>query len=68
MQDLPPTLTPMERQLLTRLQNLDQHLAARVAAQDLKIAALETQIGARDEAITALTGSLKRLLGPLDPD
>jgi uncharacterized coiled-coil protein SlyX len=68
MQNLPPTLTPMERQLLISLQNLEQVLQERAAAQDAKITALETQISARDQAITTLTASLKRLLGPLDPD
>ena len=68
MQDLPPTLTPMERQLLMRLQNLEEDLKARATAQDMKIAALEMQINERDGAITALTNSLKRLLGPLDQD
>ena len=61
----PPSLTPMERQLLQQIQTLSQSLLARVSEQDLKIAALEAEVRARDEAIHSLTDTLGRLLGPL---
>jgi uncharacterized protein (DUF3084 family) len=60
----PPTLTPMERQLLQQIQALSQSLLARVSEQDLKIAALEAEVRARDQAIQTLTDTLGRLLGP----
>jgi uncharacterized protein YlxW (UPF0749 family) len=64
----PPTLTQMERQLLQQIQSLAQTLLARVAEQDSKIAALATEVRARDQAISGLTDTLARLLGPPDPD
>lgn len=64
----PPTLTPMERQLLARLQDLEQVLQTRATEQDKKITALETRIHARDHSISILTDALRRLLGPLGPD
>lgn len=60
----PPTLTPMERQLLHQIQTLAQSLLARASEQDLKIAVLEAEVRARDEAIQTLTDTLGRLLGP----
>lgn len=60
----PPTLTPMERQLLQQIQTLERALLARVSQQDLKIAALEAEVRARDQAIHSLTDTLGRLLGP----
>ncbi len=63
---LPPsTLTPMERQLLHQIQALSQSLLARVSEQDLKIAALDAEVRARDQSIQTLTYTLERLLGPL---
>lgn len=60
----PPTLTPMERQLLHQIQTIERALLARVSEQDLKIAALEAAVRARDEGIRTLTDTLGRLLGP----
>ena len=60
----PPTLTPMERQLLQQIQTLERILLARVSGQDRKIAALEAEVRARDAAIQTLTDTLGRLLGP----
>lgn len=65
MQPLPPTiLTPMERQLLHQVQILAENLMAQSAEQDRKIAALEAEVRARDQAIRSLTNTLGRLLGP----
>lgn len=64
----PPSLTPMERQFLLRLQDLDQTLCARMATQDKKIATLEAQVRRRDRSIAALTELLESLLGPVGPD
>jgi hypothetical protein len=55
----------MERQLLQQIQALSQSLLARASEQDLKIAALEAEVRARDQAIETLTDTLGRLLGPL---
>jgi len=60
----PPTLTPMERQLLQQIQTLESALLAQLSEQDLKIAALEEELRARDQAIHDLTDTLGRLLGP----
>lgn len=60
----PPTLTPMERQLLQQIQTLSQTLLARASEQDRKIAALEAEVRARDQATRSLTNTLGRLLGP----
>jgi hypothetical protein len=54
----------MERQLLQQIQTLERTLLVRVSGQDLKIAALEAEVRARDEAIQTLTDMLGRLLGP----
>ncbi len=64
----PPSLTPMERQFLLQLQNLDQTMRIAMARQDKKITALEAQILLRDRSITDLTELLERLLGPVAPD
>jgi uncharacterized coiled-coil protein SlyX len=64
----PPTLTPMERQLLHRVQELQHGLMTHLAEQDRKIAALEAEIRARDPSLDRLTDTLRRLLGPLDRD
>lgn len=61
----PPTLTPMERQLLSRLQDLEQAQKERAAAQDDQIATFQTEMRSRDRSIAALTGLLERLLGPM---
>jgi uncharacterized protein YlxW (UPF0749 family) len=61
----PPTLTAMERQLLQQIQAIESTLMARVSEQDCKIAALEVEVRARDEAIHSLIDTLGRLLGPL---
>jgi hypothetical protein len=59
----PPSLTPMERQFLLQLQDLDQTMRIEMARQDKKITALEAQILLRDRSITGLTELLERLLG-----
>lgn len=65
MKAQPPTiLTPMERQLLHQVQILTENLMAQSAEQDRKIAALEAEVRARDQAIRNLTDMLGRLLGP----
>lgn len=64
----PPSLTPMERQFLLQLQDLDRTLRAQMARQDMKITALEAQLRLRDRSIIALTELLERLLGPVAPD
>lgn len=65
MHSLPPSiLTPMERQLLHRVQTLAENLEAQSAEQDRKIASLEAEVRARDQAIRSLTATLGRLLGP----
>lgn len=65
MHSLPPSvLTPMERQLLHRVQTLAEYLMAQSAVQDRKIASLEAEVRARDQAIRSLTATLGRLLGP----
>ena len=64
MLQLPSTLTAMERQLLQQIQAIESTLMARVSEQDRKIAALEAEVRARDEAIHSLTDTLGRLLGP----
>ena len=65
MQPLPPTiLTPMERQLLHQIRTLALSLLERAVEQDRKIAALEAEVRARDQAIRNLTDTLGRLLGP----
>lgn len=69
MQPMPPTiLTPMERQLLHQVQILAENLMAQSAEQDCKIAALEAEVRARDQAIRSLTDTLGRLLGPQGRD
>ncbi len=60
----PPSLTPMERQFLLQLQDLDRTLRTKAAAQDAKIAALEAQLRRRDRSMTDLTELLEHLLGP----
>lgn len=62
----PPTLTPMERQLLSRLQDIEQAQKERAAAQDNLIATFQAGMRSRDRSIAALTGLLERLLGPMD--
>src|SRR5690606_34645706 len=64
----PPSLTPMERQFLIQLQNLDQTMRAHMAQQHEKIVALEARILLRDRSITGLTELLERFLGPVAPD
>lgn len=64
----PPSLTPMERQFLLQLQDLDRTMRSQMAAQDKKITTLEAQILLRDRSITDLTELLERLLGPAVPD
>lgn len=65
MQSPPPTiLTTMERQLLHQIQTLAQSLMVQVAEQDRKIAALEAEVRARDQAIRSLSDTLGHLLGP----
>src|SRR5690606_22134381 len=54
----PPTLTPMERQLLHRVQELQHGLMTHLAEQDRKIAALEAEIRARDPSLDRLTDTL----------
>jgi hypothetical protein len=54
----------MERQLLQQIQTLESALLAQLSEQDLKIAALEEELRARDQAIHDLTDTLGRLLGP----
>ena len=64
----PPSLTPMERQLLAQVQLLEQNLQKQIAEQDRKLSALSNQITARDQSISALCNLLENLLGPLGPD
>jgi chaperonin cofactor prefoldin len=64
----PPTLTPMERSLLQRLQDLETHRERRLSRIEARLEALETGIRSRDEAIARLSDMLQRLLGPLPPD
>ncbi|MEP1832163.1 MAG: hypothetical protein ABJL57_00610 [Hyphomonas sp.] len=60
----PPSLTPMERQFLLQLQEMDRTIRAQLARQNEKISALEAQILLRDRSIAGLTELLERLLGP----
>ena len=60
----PPSLTPMERQFLLQLQEMDRTIRAQLARQNEKISALEGQILLRDRSIAGLTELLERLLGP----
>lgn len=60
-------LTALERELLLRVEALDQHQAERLAQQDQKIAELEAEIRAEQAAVTRLTDLLTCLLGPTDP-
>ncbi len=64
----PPSLTPMERQFLLQLQDLDQTMRAQMVRQDEKITSLEAQLLLRDRSITGLTELLERLLGPVAPE
>lgn len=64
----PPTLTPMERQLLQQIQTLSHSLLARMSEQDQRISELKALVRSRDQAIQSLTDTLGRLMGPPDPD
>jgi hypothetical protein len=57
----------MERALLMRVDALDQALRQDIRRQDMKIAALEAEVRARDAAIQRLTDTLISLLGPAAP-
>ena len=63
---LPPLsgLTTMERELLFRVDALAQSFHRELQTQSEKIAALEAEIRARDEAITRLTLLLSSWLDP----
>ncbi|WP_284262444.1 hypothetical protein [Roseicyclus amphidinii] len=57
-------LTPLERELLSAVQDFQDEVRQTLQAQDQKIAALEAQIRTRDAAITSLNSTLRHLLGP----
>ena len=65
---LPPTLTPIERQLIATIQQLDRDMRTRAEHQDTRISQLEVKIDARDRSIASLNASLRCLVGPLDLD
>ncbi len=67
---LPPLsgLTTMERELLFRVDALAQAFHRELRTQNQKIAALEAEIRARDEAITRLTKLLSSWVAPKVPD
>ena len=60
-------LTALERELLLRVEALDQHQTKQLAQKDQKIAALEAEIRAEQAAVIRLTDLLTCLLGPADP-
>lgn len=64
----PTTLTPMERQLLQRLQEYHASQENRLTQLDQRISALESGIRDRDRAIATLSDMLQRLLGPPPED
>lgn len=61
-------LTPMERQLLHRLQDLEESLQVQMNDQHHEIAGLKEEIRSRDRMITGLSATLSRLLGPEDQE
>lgn len=61
-------LTAMERSLLLRVDTLERSLRHDLRIQSEKIAALEVEVRARDEAITRLTKLLSSWVAPKVPD
>lgn len=64
----PTTLTPMERQLLQRLQEYHASQENRLTQLDQRILELESGIRDRDRAIAILGDMLQHLLGPPPED
>lgn len=66
---LPPLsgLTAMERELLIRVDALERSLRHDLQTQSETIAALESKVLARDEAINYLSALLISWLGPAAP-
>jgi hypothetical protein len=58
----------MERQLLHRLQEIEQSVQMQLAEHARKINQLEGEVRARDQMIYNLNTTLKRFLGPLLQD
>lgn len=58
----------MERSLLLRVDTLERSLRHDLRIQSEKIAALEVEVRARDEAITRLTKLLSSWVAPKVPD
>lgn len=61
-------LTSLERELLWRVEALDQRHAKQLTQQDQKIASLEAEIRAEKAAVIRLTHLLTCFLGPEDQD
>ena len=59
-------LSRLERELLLRLQSLDQRHAAELQLQNQSIRALQDKMLAQEAAVTRLTDLLTSLLAPQD--